>query len=544
MRSRAMRTGLLCAVSATCALVVGTQESGVQVEIIEKTSRATVFIRTEWSSAGELLPASGSGFFVSPQGHVLTNHHVVASSREDRGPAGRGDTMVRSGPPLVVANSGTPAERQLEAQILSVDKECDLALLKTSFRSAHWLEVTGSDAVTITQHGWAVGFPLGDMLSLNKGNPEVTVSAVRVSSLRNDANRALTAFQLEGSVNPGNSGGPVVNPEGRVLGVVRAGVPGNTGTALAIPPGVVRRFLDSNRFALVAEPRALLPDSAEVRLVATPRLSSIEGLTMSVSLPGTGSADQLASALEKDGRIEVDLPLGAGITRNAGSKGLELVATLRTAQGDEVATLTLAVPVAPRRTPSFSPAQTTPVSTSGAASSPTTRGLTGNDPSSQNHLARLASQIKLRPGASGTSVTNADVASRDYVPVESSFALLTPAQRTAAQKLEGGIATCLAASKEVARLEREGVVWNPCEVLLSSPEPTPSSSYHNTSDQERRARCRNLRSELKRRETCAGIGILQAAVAKVGVCRTPDHIWHQRDRALGAGCEIPRLEPK
>lgn len=542
MCSRPMRTGFPCAVAAACALVAGAQERAGQIAIVDRTSRATVYIKTEWSSAGEVIPASGSGFFVSPQGHVLTNHHVVASRDDDGEAARRGDRMVRSGPLLVVANSGTPAEKQLEGQPLSFDKESDLALLSTPFRPADWLEMAGSDAVMITQDAWAVGFPLGDMLALNKGNPEVTVSAVRVSSLRNDTSRALTAFQLEGSVNPGSSGGPIVDPEGRVLGVVRAGMPGNTGTALAIPPGVVRRFLDSNRFALVAEPRSLLPESTGVRLVATPRLSSIEGLTMSVSLPGSGSADPLASGLEKDGRIEVDLPLSTGITRNAGPKGLSFVATLRTAQGEEVAALTLAVPVAPRRTPLSPPTQATAVTTSGSATSPTTRAQTVDDAASQNRLARLASQIKLRPGASGASVTNADIGGWDYVPVEASFALLTPAERSAAQKLEGAIATCQAASREVTRLGEEGVVWASCEQILAMPLPTYSPWANNSYEQDRRARCSLLQSARKRREACATIDSLQAAVARAGVCRTPDHLWHRRDRALGTGCEIPRLE--
>jgi len=82
---------------------------------------------------------------------------------------------------------------------------------------------------------YSFGFPFGDVLSTSKGNPAVTVGKATISSLRNDDAGDLALVQIDGSLNPGNSGGPVVDVRGRLVGVAVATIRNSSGIGLAIP---------------------------------------------------------------------------------------------------------------------------------------------------------------------------------------------------------------------------------------------------------------------------------------------------------------------
>src|SRR5262249_28124065 len=86
------------------------------------------------------------------------------------------------------------------------------------------------------------GFPFGQLLDLNKGNPAITVGKGSVSSLRQDERGELSRVQIDGSLNPGNSGGPVLDSRGRLVGVARAIIPG-AAIGLVIPAPKVTRLL-------------------------------------------------------------------------------------------------------------------------------------------------------------------------------------------------------------------------------------------------------------------------------------------------------------
>jgi hypothetical protein len=71
---------------------------------------------------------------------------------------------------------------------------------------------------------FAFGFPFGEALARHKGNPAITVSKGSISSLRRDDGGELAIVQIDGELNPGNSGGPVVDAQGRLVGVAVAKV--------------------------------------------------------------------------------------------------------------------------------------------------------------------------------------------------------------------------------------------------------------------------------------------------------------------------------
>ena len=82
---------------------------------------------------------------------------------------------------------------------------------------------------------YSFGFPFGQVLATSKGSPAITIGRASVSSLRRDDAGELAFVQIDGALNPGNSGGPVVDTHGRLVGVAVATIKDSTGIGLAIP---------------------------------------------------------------------------------------------------------------------------------------------------------------------------------------------------------------------------------------------------------------------------------------------------------------------
>ncbi len=142
-----------------------------------------------------LVPASsGSGFFVSTQGHVITNHHVVAGCQTVE--------AVRSG-------------NKYDAQIVAKDNINDLALIKIDKKIDNPLSVSQMNP-ELLQDIYVAGYPfgkaLGDSIKVTKGI---------VSSL-SGLNNNYSNIQIDAAIQPGNSGGPILDANGNVVGVAVA----------------------------------------------------------------------------------------------------------------------------------------------------------------------------------------------------------------------------------------------------------------------------------------------------------------------------------
>ena len=130
------------------------------------------------------------------------------------------------------------------AHVVRASQQADLALLKVAKATFTMLPIGHSEALRETMPVTAFGYPFGTALAEKAGEyPGVTVTIGHVSSLRK-RNGVLARVQLDAALNPGNSGGPIVNNQGEVVGVVQAGIPGS-GIDLAIPTGVVNAFLQN-----------------------------------------------------------------------------------------------------------------------------------------------------------------------------------------------------------------------------------------------------------------------------------------------------------
>lgn len=161
----------------------------------------------------------GSGFVLSADGYILTNHHVIKDAKE-----------------VVVTLAD---RRQLPAQIVGSDERSDLALLK--------IEATGLPAVKIadvkkTRVGdWvlAIGSPFGFDYS-------VTAGIVSAKGRNLDTEQYVPFIQTDAAVNPGNSGGPLFNLRGEVIGVnsqIYSQTGGFMGVAFAIPIDVATKVV-------------------------------------------------------------------------------------------------------------------------------------------------------------------------------------------------------------------------------------------------------------------------------------------------------------
>ena len=254
MRSR-LRFLLVCVVLLICvAPTVHTQASkstglsdlsrSLQV-LAEKVSPSVVQIfvtghavpdENDRSVTGDpvIERGSGSGVIVSPDGYVVTNAHVVANA-----------TRIEVELPFA-ATGGDPGRsilgrrgRTVGGQIVAVDEETDLAVIKIDARSLPAMPFGDSDALRPGQIVLAFGSPLGLSSSVTMG----VVSAVARQLTPEDP---MIYIQTDSAINPGNSGGALVDTEGRLVGIntlifTQSG--GNEGIGFAAPSNIVKHVV-------------------------------------------------------------------------------------------------------------------------------------------------------------------------------------------------------------------------------------------------------------------------------------------------------------
>ncbi|MDQ4048255.1 MAG: trypsin-like peptidase domain-containing protein [Actinomycetota bacterium] len=169
--------------------------------------------------------ATGSGFVVDEQGHIATNHHIVA---------GRGETTVRLG----------PDDDPVGGAVVGRDPGTDLALVKidpADVGELSPLPLGDSDAVRVGDPAIAIGNPFGLERSLTAG----VVSATDRRIDAPDGSKIDDAVQTDAPINPGNSGGPLLDAAGRVIGVISQAR--GDGIAFAVPVDTVKEVVSDLR---------------------------------------------------------------------------------------------------------------------------------------------------------------------------------------------------------------------------------------------------------------------------------------------------------
>ncbi|MGZ8288335.1 MAG: DegQ family serine endoprotease [Telluria sp.] len=160
----------------------------------------------------------GSGFIISPEGFVLTNAHVVDGADEV----------------LVTLTD----RREFKARVLGTDKRSDVALLKVEASSLPSLVIGDSGKIRVGEWVIAIGSPF---------NLDNSVTAGIISAKARDTGDYLPLIQSDVAVNPGNSGGPLINMRGEVIGInsqIATLSGGYNGISFAVPIDEVMRVAD------------------------------------------------------------------------------------------------------------------------------------------------------------------------------------------------------------------------------------------------------------------------------------------------------------
>jgi S1-C subfamily serine protease len=165
--------------------------------------------------------SSGTGFYVSKQGHIISNHHVV-----------EGCNTVKL----------TYSGKEFEADVQAVDKMNDLAILKTNLTPTKIYPVSTEDA-TLLEDIIIAGYPLGKKVSA-----AIKTSKGSITALAGYGDN-YSEFQTDAALNQGNSGGPIMNQNGNVVGVAVANYGKKSGVEsfnFGIKSSTLKTFANAN----------------------------------------------------------------------------------------------------------------------------------------------------------------------------------------------------------------------------------------------------------------------------------------------------------
>jgi len=293
--------------------------------LVERVDPAVVqVVTTGFSPTGDGTPVlsakrgTGSGVLVDASGYIVTNAHVVGEVR-------RVQVLL----PLLTDERRRPGARLkpggklVPAEVIGLDRETDIAILKIAGTGYPFLPFADSDLLRQGQLVFAFGSPYGLDNSVTMG----VISSVSRQVRPEDP---MAYIQTDASINPGNSGGPLVDADGAVAGIntfilSRSG--GHEGVGFAAPANIVRQVYEQIR----AEGRVrrgqigVLPQTITPDLAAALKLSTDWGVILSDVVPG-GAAETAGLRvndiiLRADGKVlETARQFGATIYQKAGKQ--------------------------------------------------------------------------------------------------------------------------------------------------------------------------------------------------------------------------------
>jgi S1-C subfamily serine protease len=286
-------------------------DDGIAPETVVAVKKATVLVLVK----GDGWESSGSGFVVAADERrvlVATNQHVVVPKHVP---------VTRSGPKpafvTVVFDSGTKAERSYRATVAVAEADPDLAVLRVEGVKDAPKPVAPADRAKLveTLPVYTFGFPFGTALSTTDGFPAVTVGRAHVSSLRNGPDGELAVVQIDGNLNPGNSGGPVVDAKGGLVGVAVATVRNGQGIGFAVPGAALAKLMRGRVGRVSVTPRKEADGTITVRIEAelidpADRLAS--AVAHYVVLPSGAKQPEMTALDKHPGRKTLGLAIGKG----------------------------------------------------------------------------------------------------------------------------------------------------------------------------------------------------------------------------------------
>ncbi len=259
-------------VSAGATNLVVKEDSAV-IDSVRKVKPAVVTVINQLQArrsffGGTISPtASGSGVIIDPKGYIITNNHVI-----------EGETSLQ-----VIFADGTSKP----ATVVGTDSVDDIAVIKVDSTMPAVAEFGDSDALLPGQVAIAIGSPLGDF----KG----TVTVGVISALDRRVGQQQGLIQTDAAINNGNSGGPLLNATGQVIGinalVVRSSNSGNVaeGLGFAIPSNLVRDIAQQliTKGAVDLVYLGVTFQEVDPQIASALSLNTTEGIVVTQVLPRT-----------------------------------------------------------------------------------------------------------------------------------------------------------------------------------------------------------------------------------------------------------------
>jgi serine protease Do len=173
----------------------------------------------DFTPRGEKIPGVGSGFFISSDGYIITNNHVVENATK--------------------VGIKTINEKEYTARIIGTDPRTDLALLKIEANNVPFIGLGDSNKVEVGEWVLAIGNPLDQDLTVTAGIISAKGRQLGVADYED-------FLQTDAAINRGNSGGPLIDMEGKVIGInsiILAPGGGNIGIGFAIPSSIAEKVV-------------------------------------------------------------------------------------------------------------------------------------------------------------------------------------------------------------------------------------------------------------------------------------------------------------
>lgn len=196
---------------------------GIKVEYTVNNSMLSIF---GGPTSTATATASGSGIIISEDGYILTNNHVISTADSDS------DNFYQISEASKITVTLFNDTTEYEAQIVGKDEQTDLAVIKIDKTDLPKAEFADSDSIKVGEFAMAVGNPVGMDSTVTCG----IISAVNREVTDSDG-KQYTLIQTDAAINSGNSGGALVNSEGKVIGINTLKLSGEDieGIGFAIP---------------------------------------------------------------------------------------------------------------------------------------------------------------------------------------------------------------------------------------------------------------------------------------------------------------------
>ncbi len=210
-----------------------TREPGSVADIAARVLPSVVSLEVRTGDVGE----TGSGVVIDGSGYILTNNHVVSTAATDP-----------SATLTVIFDDGQ--QSRVPGVIVGRDPLTDLAVLKVDVTGATVAQIGDSNALAVGDPVIAIGSPLGLAGTVTTGIISAKNRPVRLQGGGSDTDAVIDAIQTDAAVNPGNSGGPLVDASGAVVGINTAirtlggQDSGSIGLGFAIPMAMARDVAD------------------------------------------------------------------------------------------------------------------------------------------------------------------------------------------------------------------------------------------------------------------------------------------------------------